>query len=146
MPDLESTLGGMRARVEAATEGPWNIDGPLYFDYTVGADQVAEPVVCSTLITDEKWREPICAPMTPPSPIGEPALKEYLAKFDSNATFIAHARTDLPKLLAAVDAVVALHTVDDGYYGGQVCEMCDFERWPCPTIRALNDALGVGDE
>jgi hypothetical protein len=53
---------------------------------------------------------------------------------------------DATKLLAAVEAVVALHTVDDGYYGGQVCEMCDFERFPCPTIRALNTALGVDDE
>ena len=56
-------------------------------------------------------------------------------------------RTDLPALLAAVEAVMALHKCltfpDDGIGEPTACGHCDNETWPCPTVRALTDALEV---
>ena len=60
----------------------------------------------------------------------------------ADAEFIAHARTAVPALVAAVERVQALHTPDE--FG--MCEGCgDNEHGyaivphPCPTIRALGD-------
>lgn len=59
---------------------------------------------------------------------------------EADAEFIAHARTAVPALVAAVERVQALHTPDE--FG--MCEGCgDNEHGyaivphPCPTIREL---------
>lgn len=116
---LTGTLADIRGRVEAATEGPW-----LNNTNTWHGVELLDATGNNLLDGDD-------------SSSGAGFFNPH------DAIFTAHARTDLPELLGAVEAVVALHTVDDGYYGGQVCEMCDFERFPCPTIRALNTARGV---
>lgn len=57
------------------------------------------------------------------------------------ADFIAHARSDVPALAAAVERVRELHRQGDSpaakRFGG--CLHCR-EPWPCPTIRALGGA------
>jgi len=71
-----------------------------------------------------------------------------------DAVFIAHAREDVPKLVAALRAVEAVHEpVDALMYGGrsqahkvQVCTGCgqddgNWQQWPCPTLRAITGAL-----
>lgn len=61
-----------------------------------------------------------------------------------NAEFIAHARTDLPAVVAALDAILALHVEE----GNGNCVVCwDFNndtdvKWPCPTVAAVASALG----
>jgi hypothetical protein len=58
------------------------------------------------------------------------------------ATAIDSAR-DIPPLLAAVGAVLALHRRD--HRKVPLCESCDY-RWPCPTAQAVSRALlGEGE-
>lgn len=70
-------LESIRKRAEAATPGPWFWldDGRLYSD---GADKVIGEVIEGK---DETWFD----------------------LFDANAEFIAHAREDIPKLLAEIE-------------------------------------------
>jgi hypothetical protein len=78
----------------------------------------------------------------------------------ANAEFIAHARTDVPVLVAAVEAVLELHKpiTDDGnslrnwlgVYDGKprdYCNECEVDGYtavpyPCPTVTAIQSALG----
>lgn len=54
----------------------------------------------------------------------------------STASFYA------PRLLAAVEAVLALHVRD--HQRVPLCEGCDY-RWPCPTREAISrELLGEG--
>lgn len=73
--------------------------------------------------------------------------------FDNAAEFIAHAPEDTEFLLdqrdrykAAVDAVMDIH-YDSGSDlnsspGVTWCAGCGNRAWPCPTIKAITDALG----
>jgi hypothetical protein len=63
---------------------------------------------------------------------------------EADAAFIVTARTAMPLLVGAVEAVLALHqSVDDG--AGAQCKGCathvTFTRWPCVTYRAITTAL-----
>ena len=53
--------------------------------------------------------------------------------------FIAHARTAVPALTAAVRDVLALHVEDRDF-----CRDCD-HAYPCPTVRALAARLDLTD-
>lgn len=112
MTDLNSTIAEMRARTENLVPGPWT--------WGVGTieahDYDGNPVVLFERESNHVTTRNECA-------------------------FIAHARTDLPKLLTAVETVVALHINLDGK-----CVVCkDYwgERhvYPCPTISALESGL-----
>jgi hypothetical protein len=71
----------------------------------------------------------------------------------ADAEFIVAARNQLPSILAALDAVLALHQpVDALMYGAknahkvQVCTGCgqddgNWNRWPCPTVAAITDTM-----
>ena len=85
MTDLTNLLATMRGRAEAATEGPWETTASLYPDETLH-DHVTQ----SADIEND-----ICE--TPRTPQGI-----------EDAEFIAHARTDVPRLLAALEGVLAL--------------------------------------
>ena len=77
-----STLDDIKKRAEKATEGPW-----IEF-HENGTPGVAEAFTCP--------------------PATGPFLIDYGADRDQqkrDADFIAHARTDVPKLVAALDAV-----------------------------------------
>ena len=63
---------------------------------------------------------------------------------DAHAEFIANARTDLPRLLAAVRAVEEVHQKRGASWphnGGVFVCGADGAIWPCPTIRAITEAL-----
>src|SRR6185503_981502 len=53
-----------------------------------------------------------------------------------DAAFIADARSSVPRLVAALTAVLDLHPPRRGF-----CTQCDDEWWPCPTYRAVAAAL-----
>lgn len=122
---IESRLAEIRARVEAATEGPWSV----YRGDRIGT-YVTRPDLAGVA---REWS---------------------LTWSDADAEFIAASRTDVPWLLGqvelrdkALEAVMALHKrltfPDDGIGEPTACGHCDNETWPCPTIRALAAALEV---
>ena|SRR6185437_11245294 len=62
---------------------------------------------------------------------------------DPDGAFMATTREAMPKLLAAVEAVLALHRDDAG-----TCVECSQGRsvtFPCPTLWAITDALEGGE-
>jgi hypothetical protein len=85
--------------------------------------------------------------------------KQVSAILNGRAWADEAARTDIPAMHAALTAVLALH-VEGRAYGVRVCMTCsqvkDADEWddpadspipswlpyPCPTVRAINDALG----
>ena len=75
---------------------------------------------------------------------------EYAWMTKEDADWIAWSRTALPQAVAALRAVVELHRprnkVTRSASGHLVdtpgpCKDCDWD-WPCPTIAAIQDALG----
>jgi hypothetical protein len=133
-----SKLDEIQARADAATEGPW----------------VATPndrIVSST----KTWPEG--DPYDVAGMFGHKgAVVEGCRTPD--ALFIAHAREDVPKLVAALRAVEAVHVPWDSeeFYNGMdgesrstiklYCGTCvdGDERpysWPCPTTAAIREAL-----
>ena len=102
---MSDYLDQIEARIEAATEGPWSV-------YTTrGGTYVTRP---DLLGVAREWS---------------------LVWQDGDAEFIAHAREDLPRLLAAVRAVEALHCREtvQAITGDCATEECDHED-ECPTI------------
>lgn len=56
---------------------------------------------------------------------------------------VSYARTDVPRLVSALRAVLDLHQFYDQCDEGccRYCESCEHE-WPCPTAVAIEAALG----
>ena len=116
-------------RIDAATEGPWE----------VLEDSNQQPAGCGPIM-----EQLIVA--------GEDAVLDWgNGTRKADAEFIAHAREDLPRLLAAVRAVEAVHEPIDALNVRinriqKVCTGCgtddgNWQVWPCPTIRAITEAL-----
>jgi hypothetical protein len=89
MSDLSSLLAPIREREAAATEGPWEThfsdeDYPPV-DYSIITSRYGDEVVCF----DNHERKAGC----------------QLATITADAEFIAASRTDVPRLLSALDAV-----------------------------------------
>lgn len=134
---IESRLAEIRARAEAATEGPWeDVVDDLNEDVDVWHDREYRLWIANTgnLFT---------------------ASEELARQTLADAEFIAASRTDLPALLAGVEAVRELHQPEPycnnaGHTNPDVeCPECaeyctaDGEQYPCRTITALTDALEV---
>lgn len=130
------SLAGIEQRAAAATEGPWapwlDQDGAKHMQ---GRLMVGN---ADAVIPDgETWIEGVDV-----NPIAECYTPEDRA-------FIAHARTDLPALTAAVRDVLALHQGDwscgnPAHTNPDVgCPDCDEQcvdcgqSWPCETVRAV---------
>ena len=142
-------LEAIKARAAAATEGPWEWDDP-----TIG-QHWSSPEPWATVVDDEVNCGGYCYGGSS-SPI----------KSDADGQFIAHAREDIPALVAEVerlreerddmrrrlDAVEARHTPVTVRYGDApdelACRACGTHyeypvAWPCPTVKAArgrNDA------
>ncbi|WP_066303279.1 hypothetical protein [Arthrobacter luteolus] len=62
----------------------------------------------------------------------------------SDGARIAHSLADVPKLLAALEAVEALHVpvLEDGKpVGCRVCDWGEDDYYPCQTLTAIEEAL-----
>ena len=106
-------LDEIRARTDGTTIGPWEIQG-----HEIVRESDGLPFFQSRWIADI-----------------DPDQRE-------NAEFIAHARTDIPKLLAALDTVLEVHVevTAQRFTPQQECEACGY-AWPCRTVEALTEAL-----
>ena len=114
-------LDEIQARADAATDGPW----------------AWEPT--SPTMSGECWNLRVA---------GKPGIRFSVTEYQhgpDNAEFIAHARTDVPALVAALRAVLDLHVgvVDCcDECSPMKCAVCEAWEWPCDTVRAVEAALG----
>lgn len=127
MTDARTWLDQVDARTNAATDGPWKVDG---------LDREGQYVTRPRDL--DEWPEASMFFVTSKGSIEE------------DAEFIAAARTDLPAATKKLRAVLDLHaprpydTIRDGVTFGQadypdLCRECR-STYPCPTITALEDA------
>lgn len=121
-------LDEIQARADATTEGPWEaVDA---FDEN-GEDWLYSEIKHTYRADGIVWPNQI---------LGTVDLDE------ADAVFIAHAREDVPRLVAALRAVEAVHVPEeccgDADCRGLVgCLNCH-EYWPCETVTAIREALG----
>jgi hypothetical protein len=122
-----STLGEIRARSESASAGPWdNFPSDTFPLYIVGVPTGDDHYADVIAQMDEDYS----------------MLHEF---HEVDVDFICAARTDVPMLVAALDAVLAIHGPyedDPGTCRG--CGLDRFERgidWPCEAVRAIREAL-----
>ena len=144
------SLAGIEQRTAAATEEPWEVNGPDE-DWAV-IHSGPDSVIHAYTVHDPDCEGCTCG--------GDEA--GHVAISVEDAEFIADARTAVPALLAAVRDVLALHTdggqsqgythdAPGGYgYIDHCCTECgsfgEFgEPWPCPTVRALAAHLDLTD-
>ena len=129
-------LAAMRARVDEATDGPWSASGEYAgsWEVTYTWRPGTELEECSRVL-DVSDRFDACGNQ-------------------GDAEFVAHARTDVPRLLDAVEAVLAMHEpVSRHLVNGGTFDECSYcvdpqdNTWrldyPCPTVQAITSALGV---
>ena len=102
----------IRARVAAATEGPWSAN-------------VARFVFRSTPHTDVTW--------------GVQETELALPMTEANGQFIAQARQDIPALLRLADAVAELMCHEVGWNGESPYWVYTGE--PASLLRTMRDAL-----
>ena len=134
-------LDEIEARANAATEGPWEVNGPdqPWAIISHGSDSVLHAY---------EQHHPYCEGCECGDSRSEVALS------GEDAEFIAHARTDVPALLDALEKVLRLHPRvvvlhADPEFGRMeddaICGACivDYEAadWPCPTVEAITTAL-----
>ena len=122
-------LNEIEARANAATPGPWEAgcnDRHMHYVTTENEE------FCQTY---------------------GPELYDSQGFFsDDDTAFIAHARTDVPALVAALKKVLELHIPDYTYPDCPKCAECSdlastearrvAVTWPCPTVDAIRQHLG----
>ena len=120
--EIVRSLDAIKARAEAATEGPWRVRT----DYIPGVIEVEGPTASNDYVAE-------------------------LSADKADLEFIAHSRADIPALVAAVEAVLELHQrnrydeciecLSTDEYG----EATNVD-YPCPTVTAIPQALGEGEK
>ena len=137
MTDIQAWLDRGCTIADQATEGPWEAYEDSDVQYA-GYPPIAENLVYAGAVE------------TPIIDWGNGSTK-------ADAEFIADARTRLPQALNALQAVMEIHKPyhADHYYvgmnGGSLhrfvlrCEGCEesggVEGYPCPTVRAIQNAI-----
>ena len=124
-------LNEIEARANAATEGPWRAS-----------------VVATYVDADGRRRGK--GGIYPGGEPGPPPLFLTMDWLATDAEFIAHARTDVPDMAAALRAVLDLHTRSDhtrsvGFPRADRDEhycLADQQAWPCPTVETIRRHLG----
>ena len=127
----DADLDAIEQRANAATKGPWENDG----GGEIG-QHFSLPEPWATVVSTDVACMSYCYG-------GSAAGVER----DEDAEFIAHARSDVPALVAevrrlraAVERVREMHAGEPYAQGPDYCDECE-HKWPCPTIAALD-----GDE
>lgn len=127
--EITAWLDDAQAKVDAATEGPWDIE--------TDSNAVVGPTLSYAADRHRFFGV---------------AEDVHLA---GDREFIADTRTRLPQAIAALRAVLDAHAPTDALMnpGRQervvaVCTGCgtddgNWQRWPCPTARAIAAAIGV---
>ena len=131
-------LNEIEARANAATEGPWEWEGEAKAEWEIGAN---------SLVPSRRPDDPVLYGY------GYDASGIEVKK-PADAEFIAHARTDVPALVAALYEVLDQHqrVVLPTYLpigrmeDVSICGVCTVEGepadWPCPTVAAIRHYLG----
>ena len=134
------SLAGIEQGAAAATEEPWEVNGPDE-DWAV-IHSGPDSVIHAYTVHDPDCEGCTCG--------GDEA--GHVAISVEDAAFIAHARTDLPALTAAVRDVLALHNASGERWEGfpradRRVAYCtrDGEAAPCATVRALAAHLDLTD-
>ena len=126
-------LDKIEARANAATEGPWEWEGEAKAEWEEGANSLVPS------------RRP-----------DDPVLYGYgydasgiEVKTPADAELIAHARTDVPDMAAALRAVLKLHKEDGRGWGPgeSFCTECQqgyglLVPYPCATVTAIRQHIG----
>lgn len=112
-------LNEIESRANAATEGPWEHEPPP----GPGEDPM----------------RPICV-----YPKEDGGTLAYVQPLEADAEFIAHARTDVPDMAAALRAVLKLHRPGRTFHGhGFSQPLCTCRAaMPCPTVDAIRQHIG----
>ena len=116
MTDPRELLAEMQARCDAATEGPWTWHCHQTFD----GDEWA--------VFDE----------------GDRALAMHRDGWMPDAAFIAAARTDMPRLIAAVRAVLELHRAETLYRSVGPFDVCPRHADDCLEETASGEWMCIG--
>ena len=139
------SLAGIEQRTAAATEGPWEVDGPD--EQWAAISSGPDSVIHAYAVHDRDCEGCTCG--------GDEA--GHVAISVEDAEFIAHTRTDLPALTAPAPARATTHQPQP--YGREgappfvlrlVCDHCLAQydgavEHPCPTVRALATHLDLTD-
>lgn len=115
---ITQALDAMQARCDAATDGPWEREWDT---------------------SDQWWTihgQPNPAKGDDRMVCPEVATLNHREDWTADAAFIAAARTDMPRLIAALRALHEKLGIDD------YCEACT--HGDCETSRTIAEALGVG--
>lgn len=127
-------LADIRARAEKATPGPWNH----------WPEAGAIEVTSRHPVPDGPFGTVICGSVKPKGGWGG---RIYEDNDEPDAEFIAHARQDVPTLLAALDAVLAAHVPNEHCFheheGAPCCRDCE-QIMPCSTRRAIESVIDLG--
>lgn len=122
-------LDKIEARANAATEGPWEWEGK----------------------SDEMWPQGENSLMATGGAEPEYVLMAWgydaygiTAECDADAEFIAHSRTDVPDMAAALRAVLKLHKPGRRFHRhGVPMPLCSCGvEMPCPTVETIRRHLG----
>ena len=129
-----TSLAGIEQRTAAATEEPWEVNGPDE-DWAV-IHSGPDSVIHAYTVHDPDCEGCTCG--------GDEA--GHVAISVEDAEFIADARTAVPALTAAIRDVLARHAEANcfGGYPQAFCIDCD-RAWPCATVRALAAHLDLTD-
>jgi len=138
MPDttpdrVAARLAEVRQREQAATPGEWRNEP------NTGAGRVWVQI-------GRRRDEADCEPLFNVRALGRnPTAEEYRQRA-ADAGFIAHARADVPALLAALEAAMRFHAPKETANGTALCPFCscaegELVRAPCPEVRAISMAL-----
>lgn len=127
-------LNEIEARTNAATEGPWEVNGPdrPWATISHGSDSILHAY---------EQHHPYCEGCE----CGDPRSEVAISIEDSE--FISRARADVPALVAALRAVLNEHPTGVFHsFAGDVqwCDACD-GPYPCPTVAAIRQHLGEDD-
>ena len=120
-------LDEIEARANAATEGPWEWEGEAKAEWEEGAN---------SLVPSRRPDDPVLYGY------GYDASGIEVSN-DADAQFIAHARTDVPALVAVVRYALSQHSKDEAHNEcGHCADSYGEDGWPCSTVREIHRLLG----
>lgn len=94
--DLTNLLAAIEARAEKATPGPWENED----DRIPGAELPWRSTGLIWQKDDQSYQKSVCR--IEAHKLAAHSPEEEIAGFEANADFIAHARTDIPRLIKAL--------------------------------------------